>query len=77
MRAAAFPSERREDRVVEESMAFPERERVGSIRMERMVYSSRITGSRRGPPMKGDDITCMYGCVIVVAIIVCVEWISL
>ena len=34
---------------------FPETEIVGSIRMERIVYMSRIMGSSLGPPTNGDD----------------------
>ena len=31
---------------------------VGSMRTDRIVYMSRNTGSRLGPPMKGDDSGC-------------------
>ena len=33
----------------------PETDIVGSIRMERIVYISRIMGSALGPPTNGDD----------------------
>ena len=56
-RVAAAPIARRFDLDPPESM-LPDTDRVGSIRIERIVYISRIMGSRRGPPMKGDDSGC-------------------
>ena len=43
----------------------PETDIVGSIRIERMVYMSRMMGSFRGPPTKGDDSGCDVPCVSV------------
>mmetsp|Transcript_31018 Transcript_31018/g.46776 ORF Transcript_31018/g.46776 Transcript_31018/m.46776 type:complete len:215 (+) Transcript_31018:311-955(+) len=37
------------------AITLPDKDIVGSILIERMVYISRRIGSRRGPPMNGDD----------------------
>mmetsp|Transcript_239 Transcript_239/g.521 ORF Transcript_239/g.521 Transcript_239/m.521 type:complete len:434 (-) Transcript_239:40-1341(-) len=54
-REAASPMERRLVLDPSPERTLPEMEMVGSIRMERMVYMSRMVGSMRGPPMKGED----------------------
>mmetsp|Transcript_4569 Transcript_4569/g.6497 ORF Transcript_4569/g.6497 Transcript_4569/m.6497 type:complete len:266 (+) Transcript_4569:464-1261(+) len=54
MRAAASPTERRDVRELLLFRVLPETESVGSTRTERIEYSSQRTGSRRGPPMRGE-----------------------
>mmetsp|Transcript_5904 Transcript_5904/g.7526 ORF Transcript_5904/g.7526 Transcript_5904/m.7526 type:complete len:261 (-) Transcript_5904:545-1327(-) len=53
MRTAASPTERRDERIAF-VMTFPATDKVGSIRIDFIVYSSRKTGYRRRPPINGD-----------------------
>lgn len=53
-----IPSDDDDDDDVEEEDDFVDEKMVGSIRTDRIVYISRSTGSRLGPPMKGDDSGC-------------------
>lgn len=57
---ATSPTAKRFDRVSPPPPTLPDIEMVGSIRADRNVYISRTVGSRRGPPMNGDDSGCYF-----------------